>query len=251
MTEPHGPSGFPTTRWGRVVEAAVGDSPEARDALAELCRAYWYPIYAFIRRRGHGPDDALDLTQDFFARLLERNILASADPVRGRFRTFLRAVCSDYLSNRSDRDNAEKRGGGRPVFSIDAPEAEGRYVLEPAHERTSEWLFERDWALTLLRIVLDRLRREYHEAGRRRSSRSCGSSSPMAPAPSPTRRSPGGWASAKGPWPSPSIGSAAAMANCSASRSRPPSTTRPRSTTRSAPSSPRSGPEIGKKRRDR
>jgi RNA polymerase sigma-70 factor (ECF subfamily) len=166
MTEPQGSSGFPTTRWGRVVEAAGGDSPEAGQALAELCRAYWYPIYAFVRRRGHGPDDALDLTQDFFARLLERNVLASADPGRGRFRTFLRAVCSDYLSNRSDRDHAEKRGGGRPVFSIDAPEAEGRYVLEPSHERTPEWFFERDWALTLLGIVLDRLRREYQEASR-------------------------------------------------------------------------------------
>jgi RNA polymerase sigma factor (sigma-70 family) len=156
---------FPTTLWGRVADAAGADSPEAREALAGLCRSYWYPLYAFIRRRGHGPEDARDLTQDFFARLLERDILASADPARGRFRTFLRAVCADYLSNRRDHAHARKRGGGRPVVSIDVPEAEGRYHREPAHDLTPERVFERDWALTLLAIVLDRLRDEYRDAG--------------------------------------------------------------------------------------
>ena len=156
---------FPTTVWGKVVEAAGSDSPGAREALAGLCRAYWYPLYAFIRRRGQGPEDARDLTQDFFARLLERSILGSADPARGRFRTFLRAVCADYLSNRRDHAHALKRGGGRPAFSIDVPEAEGRYHREPAHDLTPERVFERDWALTLLEIVLDRLRDEYREAG--------------------------------------------------------------------------------------
>jgi RNA polymerase sigma factor (sigma-70 family) len=149
-----------------VLLAGYPDTPLAREALAELCNAYWYPLYAYIRRRGYGPEQARDLTQDFFARALEKGLLAEADPGQGRFRSFLRAVCADFLANRRDRDNALKRGGGRTALSIDARDAEGRYALEPAHELTPERIFDRSWALTLLERVLDRLGREYDEAGK-------------------------------------------------------------------------------------
>ena len=141
-------------------------APEAREALATLCDAYWYPIYAYVRRQGHTPEAAQDLTQEFFAYVLERDLFAKADPARGRFRTFLRTVCARQLANHRDRENARKRGGGRPVLSIDARDAEGRYAREPAHDLTAERIFDRSWALTLLARVLDGLRREYDDAGR-------------------------------------------------------------------------------------
>lgn len=163
-----GPSarGFPTTRWSQVIAAGDPDAPSARQSLDELCNAYWYPLYAYIRRRGYDPDRARDLTQDFFARALEKGLLAEADPARGRFRSFLRAVCAHYLANRRDRENARKRGGGRAALSIDGAEAEGRYALELADELTPERIFDKSWALTLLGRVLDELGREYHEAGK-------------------------------------------------------------------------------------
>jgi RNA polymerase sigma-70 factor (ECF subfamily) len=159
-------TGFPTTCWGRVIAARDRATPEARAALAELCGAYWHPIYAFIRRKGHGPEEALDLTQDYFARLLERGTVAAANPDRGRFRSFLLADCTRFLANRREHDCAAKRGGGIAPLSIDARAAEGRFVPEPSHGRTPERLFERDWALSLLDGVLARLRREYEDSGR-------------------------------------------------------------------------------------
>jgi RNA polymerase sigma-70 factor (ECF subfamily) len=149
-----------------VIAAGDRDTPEGRDALAALCNAYWYPIYAYVRRRGHNAEQAQDLTQDFFAYVLERELLAKADPDRGRFRSFLRAVFARHLANQLDRANAQKRGGGRPALSIDACDAEGRYAREPAHELTPERIFDRSWALTLLGRVFDQLRREYDDAGR-------------------------------------------------------------------------------------
>src|SRR3954470_683387 len=128
------PGQFPTTRWRRVILAGDPDAPLARESLAELCGAYWYPLYAYIRRRGNGPEQARDLTQDFFARALEKGLLAEADPARGRFRSFLRTVCADFLANRRDWEQAKKRGGGRAILSIDAVAAEGRYALELANE---------------------------------------------------------------------------------------------------------------------
>ena len=168
QTAPDGPSPghFPTTRWSRVILAGDPDAPLARESLAELCNAYWYPLYAYIRRRGHGPEQARDLTQDFFARLLERGTLAEADPSRGRFRAFLRTVCAHFLANRHDRDRARKRGGGRAILPIDAADAEGKYARELADGLTPERIFERTWALTLLGRVLDQLGREYDEAGK-------------------------------------------------------------------------------------
>ena len=157
---------FPTTRWSRVVAAQDLAAPEAKDALATLCDAYWYPIYAFVRRHGHSPEAAQDLTQEFFTYILERDLFAKADPSLGRFRTFLRTVCSRQLADHRDRNNACKRGGGRPALSIDVRDAEGRYGREPAHDLTAERIFNRTWALTLLDRVLDRLRREYDDAGR-------------------------------------------------------------------------------------
>ena len=160
------PGHFPTTQWSRVILAGDPDAPLARESLAELCSAYWYPLYAYIRRCGHGPEQARDLTQDFFARLLEKGLLAEADPARGRFRSFLRTVCAHFLANRRDHEQAKKRGGGRTVLSIDPVDAEGKYTLERADGLTPERIFERSWALTLLGRVLDGLGREYDEAGK-------------------------------------------------------------------------------------
>jgi RNA polymerase sigma factor (sigma-70 family) len=156
---------FPTTRWSRVVAAKGTAGSDAREALADLCDAYWYPIYAFVRYQGYTPDAAQDLTQEFFAYILERDLFAKADPALGRLRTFLRTVCTRQLANHRDRQNTEKRGRGRLTLSIDARDAEGRYAREPAHGMTAERVYNRSWALTLLDRALDRLRREYDDAG--------------------------------------------------------------------------------------
>jgi RNA polymerase sigma-70 factor (ECF subfamily) len=170
MPEPGpGPSGddrFATTRWSLVEVARGGDSPEARRALAELCSAYWYPVYAYARRSGHSTDQAQDLTQGFFASWLARDPLGPVDPAKGRFRSFLLACFQHYLANHRAGQRALRRGGGRAVFSIDLRDAEGRYVLEPSHEWTAERLYERRWALTLLDLVLDRLSAEMVARGK-------------------------------------------------------------------------------------
>jgi RNA polymerase sigma-70 factor (ECF subfamily) len=157
---------FPTTHWSRVISAGNPDAPLAKESLAELCKAYWYPLYAYIRRRGHDPEQAKDLTQDFFARALEKGLLAEADPSRGRFRSFLRTVCAHFLANCHDREQARKRGGGRTILPIEAGGAEGQYARELADGLTPERIFDRSWALTLLGRVLDQLGREYAEAGK-------------------------------------------------------------------------------------
>src|SRR5262245_56592863 len=136
MTQPRPSDRFPTTRWSRVVAAGDRDAAGAGEALAELCAAYWFPVYAFVRRKGHDPERALDLTQDYFARLLEKGTVAAADPVKGRFRSFLLADCVFFLADRRDHDRARKRGGGRAALPIDARDAEGRYLHEPAHGLT-------------------------------------------------------------------------------------------------------------------
>lgn len=160
------PGQFPTTRWSRVILACNSDAPLAQESLGDLCNAYWYPLYAYIRRRGYDAERAKDLTQDFFARVLEKDLIAQADPTRGRFRSFLRSVCADFLANRRDWEQARKRGGGRTMLPIDPNTAEGRYALELADELTPERIFDRSWALTLLGRVLDQLGREYDEAGK-------------------------------------------------------------------------------------
>jgi RNA polymerase sigma-70 factor (ECF subfamily) len=164
MSENASAARFPTTHWSRVLAAADRAAPEDREALAELCRAYWYPIYAFIRHQGYSPADAQDLTQSYFARLLEGGVLAAADARRGRFRAFLRTDCGFFLADQCDRERALKRGGGVAHWSIDARDAEGRYCVEPADATTPELLFDRAWALTLLDRVLDILEREHTAA---------------------------------------------------------------------------------------
>ena len=159
------PGRFPTTQWSRVLTASSRDAAEAREALSGLCQAYWYPIYAYIRHRGYTLEQAHDLTQDFFAYVLERDLFAKANPARGRFRAFLRTVCGRHLAAWRDHKNAAKRGGGRSFVSIDPLDAERRYTREPAYELTPERIFDRTWALTLLDRVVERLRSEYDDAG--------------------------------------------------------------------------------------
>jgi RNA polymerase sigma-70 factor (ECF subfamily) len=162
------PQQFQTTRWSLVLAARDGGAAEAGEALAALCGSYWHPLYAFVRRKGHDPDAAQDLVQGFFARLLEKGDLAAVDRARGKFRSFLMAACAHYLANQRDYDRAWKRGGGRTPVPIDGLTAEGLYSREPVHDLTAERLFERDWALTLLGHVIDRLEAEMARAGKSR-----------------------------------------------------------------------------------
>jgi len=157
---------FATTHWTVVLHARQADSPQAREALERLCQGYWYPLYAFVRRQGHDAHDAQDLTQEFFARLLEKNYLQDVDRAKGRFRSFLLASLKHFLANEWDRRKALKRGGARTHVPIDSQSAETRYGLEPAHDQSPEKLFERRWALTLLDQVLHRLREEFVAEGK-------------------------------------------------------------------------------------
>lgn len=160
-----GRRGFETTQWSIVLAAGRAASESSRAALATLCDRYWYPVYVYVRRRGHDADEAEDLTQAFFAALLEKRYVDAADPARGRFRSFLLTAVKHFLSNERDRANAAKRGGGRAIVSLDAEAAEGRYRLEPSHDATPERLFERRWALTLLDRTIATLRAEQERAG--------------------------------------------------------------------------------------
>ena len=161
-------SGFHTTRW-TLVQAAAIDSTEptadSRRALGSLCQTYWHPVYAFIRRNGYDPDQSQDLTQGFFALLLEKKYLADADQKKGRFRSFLLTAVKHFLANEWDRAHALKRGGGQVPVSIDPVEAERWYVPSVVEEATPESLFERRWALSILEQVLARLRAEFAAAG--------------------------------------------------------------------------------------
>jgi RNA polymerase sigma-70 factor (ECF subfamily) len=159
---------FATTRWSVVVAAAGVDRVQAREACAILCAGYWYPLYAFVRRSGYGPADAEDLTQAFFARFLEKNDFAAADRDRGKFRSFLLAAMKHFLSNERDRNQAQKRGGGRQPLPFDITSGESRYQHEPSHELTAEKLFEQQWAVALLDRVLAMLRKQYSDAGKER-----------------------------------------------------------------------------------
>lgn len=159
---------FVTTHWSLVLAAGGQSSPGSRQALETLCRLYWYPLYAYVRRRGYSADEALDLTQGFFARILEKNAVASADPGRGKFRSYLLGALKHFLANEWDRASAQKRGGGCDTLSIDGPEAEGRYRHEPADDITPQKLFERRWVLTLLDLALQELREEFARQDRER-----------------------------------------------------------------------------------
>ena len=149
-----------------MLAAAGSDTTNAQAALEKLCRTYWYPLYAYVRRRGHAAQDAQDLTQAFFVRLLERHWVADADHDRGLFRTFLLTAMSRFLSDEWDKARAQKRGGDVTHVPIQLDTAETRYGLEPADNGTPEQSYERRWALTLLDTVLQRLRAEYEDAGK-------------------------------------------------------------------------------------
>jgi RNA polymerase sigma-70 factor (ECF subfamily) len=149
-----------------VVLAAGSSSAESAAALESLCRAYWPPIYAHIRRLGHDAEEARDLTQDFFARLLASRSLAAADPARGRFRSYLLGTLKHFLADANDHANARKRGGGLEILSLDALEGEASYAWEPADELTPEKLFERRWALTVMVRALQRLEEECRLSGK-------------------------------------------------------------------------------------
>ena len=162
----HPGSSFLTTRWSVVLAAGRAPAPARRAALEDLATAYWYPLYAYARRRGLAADRAADRAQGFFALLLERDDLAKADPARGRFRAFLLAGFQHHLADERDRERAQKRGGGRAPLSIDAREAERRLVREPVDADTPETAFERAWVAELLARAFERLRAEQEKIGR-------------------------------------------------------------------------------------
>ncbi len=161
-------SAFVTTHWSVVLSARDRNSPDSDAALETLCRTYWFPLYAFVRRRGHNPHDAQDFTQEFFARLLKKEYLNSAASEKGRFRTFLLVALKRFLANEWDRQHAQKRGGTTPVLSIDQELAESRFASEPAHNLQPDVLFDRQWAMTLLERTMSRLHDEYVASGRAR-----------------------------------------------------------------------------------
>jgi RNA polymerase sigma-70 factor (ECF subfamily) len=163
-----GSSQFPTTRWTLVVAAGDPQRKDARSALVSLCENYWYPLYAYLRRRGYAADQAQDLTQEFFMRVLEGRYLDRADQEKGRFRSFILTSLKFFAADEQDRQRAQKRGGGAVVsFEFSSGESgEERYQREPGHDETPERIFERRWALSMLERVMERLRDEFVQHGR-------------------------------------------------------------------------------------
>lgn len=159
-------AGFLTTHWSVVLQAGAENEPVAADALARLCQTYWYPLYAYIRRRGYEVHDAQDLTQEFFARFLEKNYLSAVRRERGKFRWFLMCALKRFLANEWNRECAQKRGGAAALIPLDEVTAEGRYRREAAHHESPEKLYDQAWALTLLEQARLTLEREYHDSGR-------------------------------------------------------------------------------------
>ncbi len=158
--------GFTTTHWTVVRAAKGGSSPDAEKALETLCRTYWHPLYAYIRREGHSPQDAEDLTQGFFARVLERGYLSDVSQERGKFRSFLLGCLRHFLSDKRDWEEAKKRGGGQKLVSLDEGSPEDRYCLEPVDVMDPERIFERRWALTVLERAGTQLHNEYERVGK-------------------------------------------------------------------------------------
>jgi len=166
--EPTDGSAFPTTQWSLIIAAGASGSPVAAEALESLCRSYWYPLYAFLRRRGHDRQDAEDLVQGFFARFLQRNYLADLDREKGRFRSYLLGALKHFLANERERSRTAKRGGGARFvpLEVDLAGGETRYRAEVADSETPEDVFERRWAATVLSNARSRLRAEYAAAER-------------------------------------------------------------------------------------
>jgi len=166
MSSTNAPRLFPATHWSVVLAARGGDEAASLRALEALCRAYWYPLYGFARRQGQSPHDAQDLTQGFFARLLEKHYLDAADRDKGRFRSFLLMAFKRFLAKEWERDRAQKRGGGQAALSLDTELAERRYQGEGAGHLAPDRAYERRWALTLLDQALAALRQDYQALGR-------------------------------------------------------------------------------------
>jgi len=160
-----GPSQFPATRWSLVVAAGDPHRKEARSALVSLCESYWYPLYAYLRRRGYSSDQAQDLTQEFFVRVIEGRYLDRAEPEKGRFRAFLLTSLKFFVADEEDRRRAHKRGGGM-VVPLEFSSGEERYQREPGHDETPERIYERRWALSVLDRVVEKLRNEFVQHGR-------------------------------------------------------------------------------------
>ncbi len=158
---------FATTHWSMVLAAGDEPSPHAQAALTRLCQTYWLPVYAFVRKRGHSPEEAQDLTQSFFANFLAKQHVLKANPDRGRFRSFLMTSVENFLRNEYDRTQAQKRGGGQVLVSLDEQDAEARYLHEPVTEQDPARAFEQRWAATLLQTVLNRLQAEFAASDRR------------------------------------------------------------------------------------
>jgi RNA polymerase sigma factor (sigma-70 family) len=148
---------FATTHWSVVLAAGKSSSANQKQALETLCQSYWFPLYAFLRRRGYGNHQAEDFTQAFFTHILEKHSLRTADPKYGKFRSFLLIRLKGFLSDERDRAQAQKRGGGRKILSLSFQNAEGQYALEPADQLSPEMLFEKSWALTVLERTMDQL----------------------------------------------------------------------------------------------
>src|SRR6266498_5100944 len=144
---PGAPRQFTTTHWSVVLEAGQGGTPNGCEAMARLCQTYWYPLYAYVRRKGYDAAEAQDLTQEFFARLLARNYLSVADRNKGKFRSFLLGALEHFLAREWTKAHAQKRGGGRSSLSLDERDVENRYLLEPAHDLTARKMFEWRWAM--------------------------------------------------------------------------------------------------------
>ncbi len=157
---------FATTHWSVVLAAGQSTDAQASEALEQLCRTYWYPLYAFVRRQGRSPEDAQDLTQGFFAHLLRKDFLSGVGPEKGRFRSFLLACLKHFLADEWEKARTAKRGGNCPEVLLELERAEERYQLEACVEANAESLYERRWALDLLDHVLDRLRHEAVASGR-------------------------------------------------------------------------------------
>ena len=166
LTSTNAPRPFPATHWSVVLAARGGDEAASLRALETLCRAYWYPLYAYLRRQGHAPHDAQDLTQGFFARLLEKHYLDAADRDKGRFRSFLLMAFKRFLAKEWERHRAQKRGGSKAMLSLDSEMAERRYQGEGAEHLAPDRIYERRWALTLLDQALATLRQDYQALGR-------------------------------------------------------------------------------------
>jgi RNA polymerase sigma-70 factor (ECF subfamily) len=157
---------FATTRWSIVISAGRTSTPDSKRALESLCETYWYPLYAYVRRRVSNIDEAHDMTQAFFAELLERNYVGSAEPQRGRFRAFLLAAFKHFLSKQWEKARTQKRGGGRTPLSLDFDSADSTFRIEPDSGLTAEQLYDRQWAIALLGRIMERLERESRQAGK-------------------------------------------------------------------------------------